>query len=84
LDYEGNPINLNLFGINGRYGKGLEFQIRPCIPKQLTPENKHLVDKECIADYNSPESMAAKLKESTEYLGTPALNVIYSNDHLDL
>ena len=64
LDDNGNPINLNLYGINGRFGEGLEYQIRPCIPKQLTPENKHLVDKECIADYNSPESMAAKFKES--------------------
>jgi hypothetical protein len=43
-----------------------------------------LVDKECIADYNSPESMAAKLKQSREYMGTPALNLVYSNQHIDL
>jgi hypothetical protein len=42
------------------------------------------VDKECIADYNSKESMAAKFKESLDYMGTPAINLIYSNQRLDL
>ena len=51
----------------------MDIQFIPCIPKQLTSYNKHLVDKECIADYNDPKNLENKLQESKDYLGNAPL-----------
>ena len=51
--------------------RNIEVIFIPCVPKQLTLYNKHLVDKECIADLKDPKSLEAKLKESKAYLGRP-------------
>ena len=56
----------------------------PCIPKQLTPYNKHLVNKECIADYKDPKSLAKKLQDSKDYLGEPSMEIASNNQRLDL
>ena len=46
--------------------------------------NKHLVDKECIADYNDLNSLKAKLQESRAYIGTPNMNILVNSKRLDL
>jgi len=56
----------------------------PCIPKQKTPENEHLVDKECIADYKDKKSLENKLESSKTYLGRPQLNIVANSQRLDL
>lgn len=73
FDFEGNEIKHGVLGSAGSGGteyRLLDVTLRPCIPKQLTPYNKHLVDKDCIADYNDPASLKAKLKQSMDYLGS--------------
>jgi hypothetical protein len=48
---DGEKVDYKLYsdGIGTKYFHDVEFI--PCVPKQLTPYNKHLVNKECIADY---------------------------------
>ena len=60
-DREGREITKLLIGdasLDG--GRTLEANYIPCIPKQLTDKNKHLVDKECIADLNDPKALEKK------------------------
>jgi hypothetical protein len=48
----GEKIDYKLHGGLGGRGTFHDIEFVPCTPKQLTPYNKHLVDKECIADLN--------------------------------
>jgi len=41
------------------------------------------VDKECIADYKSPASLKKKFKESQDYLGRPAMNILANTEYID-
>ena len=72
LDNKGKPFNKNVYGDGGSY-RTLEFNFIPCVPKQLTIYNRHLVNKECIADLKDPKSLKAKLEASRAYLGRPNL-----------
>jgi len=55
FDAKGNKFNKNIFGAEGGEStRTIEIQFIPCKPKQLTYYNKHLVDKECIADLRDP------------------------------
>jgi hypothetical protein len=47
-------------GDTGLDGIVNELNYIPCIPKQLTGKNKHLVDKECIADLKDPKALEKK------------------------
>jgi hypothetical protein len=78
-DFEGKKISKTLFGITGNNSRTLDMIFIPCIPKQLTPYNKHLVDKECIADYKDPKSLEKKLNESISYVGRPQINIMTNN-----
>jgi hypothetical protein len=60
-DDKGKVIPKLLFGVSGVDARTLDVIFKPCIPKQLTPENKHLVDSECIADYRDKKSLDNKL-----------------------
>ena len=62
LDPHDNKQLYGAFAFTGH--RSLVFMYRPCIPAQLTDENRHLVDSECIADYNDSTSLEAKKKES--------------------
>ena len=84
LDLKGKVIEKSIYGSHGADYRSIELLIIPCIPKQLTKENKHLVDTECIADLKSPSALKKKFNESKAYLGRPSLGVVYNNDRLDL
>jgi hypothetical protein len=61
--------------------------VSACIPEQLTAKNKHLYDKECIADYKNPDGkygLNKKLEETHDYLGAPALLILSNNQRMDL
>jgi hypothetical protein len=84
FDNNGDKVDYKLYG---GLGSGLAHDIEffPCIPKQLTPYNEHLVEKECIADLNDKNSVDKKLKDSMDYLGKiPALSVVYNYERFDL
>jgi hypothetical protein len=49
-DYEGKPFSRKIYGHTGGEYRAIELNLIPCKPKQLTPYNAHLKDKECIAD----------------------------------
>jgi hypothetical protein len=51
LDSYGKKFSKNLYGRQGSKNRAMDLIAIPCIPKQLTLYNKHLIDKECIADY---------------------------------
>jgi len=84
IDKNGNSLKRILFGREGSVYRESDISFIPCIPKQLTEENKHLVDKECIADYNDPKSLEAKFQESKAYLGRPAINLLTNSGRMDL
>ena len=84
VDSTGKKIDLKLFGQNGLDAKTLDLNYIPCIPKQLTTKNKHLIDKECIVDYNSPKSLRDKLKATQDYIGRPAISIMTNVERLDL
>jgi len=71
LDNKGKKIDLTLYGVSGLDARTIDVTYIPCVPKQLTPQNKHLVDKECIADLKSPKALEKKFQESKAYLGRP-------------
>ena len=84
FDNNGDKVDYKL---HGGLGLGLfhDIEFFPCIPKQLTPYNEHLVEKECIADLNDKNSVDKKLKDSMDYLGkVPALSVVYNYERFDL
>lgn len=56
-DYNGNLINKRLFGSTGNSFRSVEIALIPCVPKQITRWNKHLINSECLADLNSPKSL---------------------------
>jgi hypothetical protein len=60
-DKEGKEFPRNIFGETGNDNRTIEIIYIPCIPKQLTPYNKHLVEKECIADLKDPQALKKKL-----------------------
>jgi hypothetical protein len=60
FDNNGVKVPKILYGMSGTDSRSIDLNFIPCVPKQLTPENKHLVDKECIADYNDPKSLEKK------------------------
>jgi len=66
-DFEGKPLEKQIYE-NEDSRQNFELAIIPCIPKQRTPYNKHLVDKECIADLKDPKSVEAKFQASLAYL----------------
>ena len=55
VDNKGNKINKNLYGLEGNKHRSIDIAAIPCIPKQLTKENRKFVDQECIADYENPD-----------------------------
>ena len=61
LDANGKKLNKNIYGTTGADFRNLDIALIPCVPKQLTPYNKHLVGKECMADLKDPKSLQAKL-----------------------
>jgi hypothetical protein len=61
IDTEGKRINKKIFGSYGAEYRAIELNLIPCIPKQETSYNRHLKDKECIADLTSKASLAKKL-----------------------
>jgi len=85
-DFEGKPLERHVFK-NKNEHKTFEVAIIPCIPKQLTPYNAHLVDKECIADYKAaPDSKYSLLKKfqasnayMTEHSGRPNTQYLATN-----
>jgi hypothetical protein len=83
-DYKGVPIDKKIYGHTGGAYRAIELNIIPCRPKQETPYNRHLKDKECIADLTSKASLKRKLQEIKDYLGRPSLNVVVNNERLDL
>ena len=84
LDANGKKLNKNIFGTSGAERREIGITFIPCVPKQLTLYNKHLIGKECIADLKDPKSLQAKLQESKDYLGRPILNFFSNNQRLDL
>ena len=84
LDNKGKAIEKSIYGNPGAEYRSIDLNIIPCIPKQLTEENKHLVDTECIADLTSPSALKKKFNESKAYLGRPSLGIVYNYDRLDL
>jgi len=86
-DKDGQKMKRILFGQEGGAFREPDISFIPCIPKQLTPENQHLADTECIADYNdpkSPYSLEARLQKSKDYLGRPIINVLANSQRFDL
>ena len=81
---KGKPFNKRLFGTAGVNQRSLELNLIPCIPKQITDQNRHLINKECLADYNDPASMRRKFLASKKYLGRPAIKVVTNTQRLDL
>jgi hypothetical protein len=59
-DREGREITKILYGDRGLNDRTIGLSYIPCIPKQLTDKNKHLVDKECIADLKDPKALEKK------------------------
>ena len=61
LDVNGKKINKKLYG-NSDVQENRTFNLvyRPCIPEQLTDENKDKEDELCLADYNNTASLAAR------------------------
>jgi hypothetical protein len=59
-DKEGKEFARTIFGTTGVDTRSYEIIYIPCVPKQLTPYNKHLVDKECIADLKDPQALEKK------------------------
>jgi hypothetical protein len=59
-DREGKEISKTLYGESQLNYSKIELNYIPCIPKQLTDKNKHLVDKECIADLKDPKAVEKK------------------------
>lgn len=84
LDDQGNKLNKKIYGYTGVDLRTIEINFIPCVPKQLTLYNKHLVDKECIADLKDPKAVAAKLQETKDYLGQPKISFFSNNQRLDL
>jgi hypothetical protein len=72
-DKEGKLFPRILYGNpgNGTNSRSLDITYIPCVPKQLTPYNKHKVDKECIADLKDPKALNKKFLESKTYIGRP-------------
>ena len=44
VDSKGKEFPRTIFGVSGTDSLSLEINYIPCVPKQLTPYNKHLVD----------------------------------------
>jgi hypothetical protein len=76
LDDKGVKVNKRIYGATGNSFKSIEVAFIPCIPKQITSKNKHLINKECLADLKSKKSLAAKFQESKNYLGRPAIKIV--------
>jgi len=53
------------------------------VPEQLTPENAHLQDKKCLADYNNKTDLERKKRESIEYLGSPNFITLTNKESID-
>ena len=62
----------------------IDLRYLPCEPVQLTEENKHLKDKECLVDLRSKEKLQQKLKETELYLGDPHLTLVYNTERFDV
>lgn len=61
----------------------LDINFKPCIPIQLTEENKHLRDSECIVDLKNATDVLEKKKEIDEYLNDPHLEIIVNSARFD-
>ena len=61
LDINGKKINKKLYGMSDvQENRTFGLVFRPCIPEQITEENKDKEDELCLADYNDKTSLAAR------------------------
>ena len=85
IDTNGRPLNTSLFGKDDIVvHRRLDIIFTPCIPQQLTEENKHLQKKMCLADLNSPTDLERKKQESIAYLKEPNLVTMTNKETLDI
>jgi len=67
---DGSPMNTSMFGLSDMdVSRIFDFTFTPCIPKQITDENRNNASKECLADLKNDADMERKLNQSIEYLG---------------
>ena len=60
-DINGNKINKKLYGsTNLQENREFVLVFTPCIPEQITDQNKDKEDEMCLADYNNKTSLDAR------------------------
>ena len=78
VDFQGKPINMNLYGtFSGAY-RSIEMLVIPCIPSNVKGHIHHEKDLECVADHDEPESMKERFEKSKAYLGSPSVNIVFN------
>lgn len=81
IDLEGRVWNKNLFGFNEDEAfRKFDLVYLPCIPEQITDENKHLASSKCLADYNNKKSLEERLQKSIDYSKKPRLTFVYNSE----
>jgi hypothetical protein len=53
--------------------RSLVLLYRPCIPEQITDNNRDQVNNKCSADYDDPSSLEAKKEQSLNYVKRPTM-----------
>ena len=80
FDNTGKPVNKHLFGPDdGRLHRRIDLLYQPCDPVTYTDKTV-LRSGECfVQNRNDPVEMAAKLKATKEWVGTPDYTMVYNN-----
>jgi len=82
-DVHGNPLNLTLYGNEvSQMFRGLSILFRPCIPRQINDFNKEH-GKCLINDAKDLKQLENKLDESTAYVGSAKLIMLYNFEWFD-
>ena len=86
-DSQNKPLPTKLWGPDENSNhRNFDIVFKPCDPIEMTDENKHLIDKQCITNFtdtNGTHSIAAKLKNAIEYVKTPELLMITNDERPD-
>jgi len=83
LDWNGE--NLKLYGKNDVMKHlRIDLNLMACDAKQITEENKHNHQHECLVDLNSSAALEEKRQETIKYLTNPHITMIYNTERINI
>jgi len=85
VDTDGRPINKKLYGSSdAQPNRNLAIVFAPCVPQQLTSNNKKYEKTECMANYTDSQSMKEREQKSKSYLTHPNLVMVFNKEFIDI